>query len=244
MESVLIKLNRRFMKLINISILSGILLTLLAGCQKDELPQLKVNESLNAQLAGSWKPVKHQMEYWKLNENIVQRGTDTMMVYENDSINGFWAFYNAVPCDTLNINADGTWTIYNRRAADANSGKDVKVIDTVKTVSGAKTTLLIKSRSWSVAEITSQGSSDYVKASPYLKLGIKNVQIVKETGKDDVVTNWWSFNKVFTVQMVEQNQLVVGYQAQMSVSYRPGALPTLPPQKINRFVTNTITFSK
>lgn len=232
------------MKILNILFFSGILLIFLAGCQKDELPIIKAKESINAQLAGTWKPVKHQMEYWKLNENIVQRGTDTVMVYENDSIRGYWAFYNTVPCDTLNINADGTWTINNRRSVDANSGKDLKVIDTTKTVAGAKTTLLIKSRSWSVAEMENQGSNEYVKPFPYLKLGTKNVQIVKETDKPDVVTTWWTYNKVFNIQIVDQNQLVVGYQAQMSVSYRPGALPTLPPQKINRFVTNTITFSK
>lgn len=232
------------MKIINISFLSGLLLLLLASCQKEELPVMKISDEFNSQLAGVWKPVKHQLDYWKLNENIVQRGTDTTLVYENDSINGYWAFYNAIPCDTINLNTDGTWTINNRRKTDANSGKDLKVIDTTKTVSGAKTTLLIKNRSWSVTKNNDPGTFDYVKASSYLKLGIKNTQIVKETGKEDVVATWWTFSKVFTLQTVDQNQLVVGYQAQMSVSYRPGVLPTLPPQKTNRYVTNTITFSK
>lgn len=227
-----------------ISLLSALFLILLGSCQKDELPKTGTNESLNTQLVGTWKPVTHQLDFWKLNESIVQRGYDTTLVYENDSINGYWAYYNAVPCDTLNINADGTWTINNRRKVDANSGKDLRVVDTTKTVSGAKTTLLIKSRSWSVTEITSKGSSDYGKASPYIKLGTKNVQIIKETGKDDLTTSWWTYVKVFTINTIEQGQLVVGYQAQMSVSYRPGVLPGLPPQKTNRYVTNTVTFTK
>lgn len=232
------------MKIINISIISALLLIFLASCQKEEFPEMSTSDEYNAQLTGLWKPVKHQLDYWKLNENIVQRGTDTSLVYENDSINGYWAFYNAVPCDTINLNTDGTWTINNRRKTDTNSGKDLKVTDTTKTVSGAKTTLLIKSRSWTVTKVAEPGTFDYVKASAYLKLGIKNTQIVKETGKEDVVATWWTFSKVFTLQTIEQNQMVVGYQAQMSVSYRPGVLPTLPPQKTNRFVTNTITFAK
>jgi hypothetical protein len=232
------------MKILNISFLLGLFLVFLAGCQKDELPKMEINESLKSQIHGTWKPVKHQLEYWKFNENIVQRGSDTTLVYENDSINGYWAFYNAVPCDTLNINADGSWTINNRRKVDANSGKDLNVVDTTKTVSGAKTTLLVKTRSWAITEVVDKGSSDYGQSFSYLKLGTKNVQIIKETGKSDITTIWTIYNKVFTIRSTEQGKLIVGYQAQMNVSYRPGVLVNLPPQKTNRYVTNTITFTK
>jgi hypothetical protein len=214
------------------------------SCQREELPELATVESLNSTLAGTWKPVRHQLEYWKLNENIVQLGSDTIVVYAGDSIKGYWAFYNSVPCDTLNMNSNGTWTIFNRRKADANSGKDLKWADTTKTIAGAKTTILIKKRYWSVTEVVSQGTSDYGPSYPYLKLGTENTQTVQETGKSDMVTRWWTYNKVFTLLSVESGQLVVGYQALMSVSYRPGVLKGQPDQKTNRYVTNTITFSK
>jgi hypothetical protein len=227
-----------------IFILIGLITISIWSCQKDELPELAANESLKSTLTGTWKPVKHQLEYWKLNENIVQRGTDTLLVYSGDSIKGYWAFYNSVPCDTINLNGDGTWTINNRRKADANSGKDLKWADTTKTVAGGKATILIKKRYWSVTDVVSQGSSDYGPSGSYLRLGTENTQTVQESGKSDVVTKWWTFNKVFTIMSLESNQLVVGYHALMSVCYRPAVLKGQPDQKTNRNVTNTITFSK
>jgi len=219
----------------------------ISGCQKDELPVIENNTAISSQFAGTWIPVKHQLEYWKLNENIVQRGTDTLLVYENDSINGKWAYYNGVPCDTVTLNSNGTWTLNNRRVkvpADANAGKDLRWSDTTITVAGAKTTTLIKSRYWEINDVASQGSSNYGTAYSYLRLKTKCTQTVVESGKADVVTRWTIPNKVFTILSLGSSGLVVGYHAQMSVSYRPGVLPTLPPQKTNRYVTNTITFTK
>jgi len=224
--------------------LIGILLVFFWACQKDELPTTVLNESLISQVTGTWKPVKHQLEYWKLNENIVQRGTDTTLVYENAAINSELALYNGVPCDTLVLNTDKTWAIKNSRSTDANSGKDLTPITTTETVAGGKTTTLIKQRVWSVTEITSKGSSDYGTVYPYLQMITQNTQTIKETGKPDVVTKWNMVNKVFTLKTIESGKLVVGYQQLMSVSYKPGVLAGQPNQKTNRNVTNTITFIK
>jgi len=214
------------------------------GCQKEELPVNAINESIVSQVAGTWKPVKHQLEYWKLNENIVQRGTDTTLIFENTAINSDLALYNGVPCDTLILNANKTWALQNRRITDANSGKDLTTITTTVTVAGAKTTTLLKERFWSVSQTSSVGSSDYGTVKPYLQLVTKNTQTITETGKTDIVTVWNLINKGFTLQAVESGKLVIGYQQIMSVSFKPGVLPGQPDQKSNRNVTNTVTFVK
>ncbi len=224
------------MKKLNIIILFSIFSMLIWSCQKDELPVVEINTTLKTQLVGVWKPASHQLEYFKLNETIVQRGSDTVLTYQGDSIKGFWAKYNNVPCDTLHLNDNGTFSI------DDAKGRG-KVKDTTTVVAGAKTTITINERSWSVAEITNQGSSDYVETAPVLKLGTKMVQTVKETGKPEVLTTWWTY-KVYTLQTVAADQLIMGYQAFMNVSYKPGVLKGQADQKVNRYVTNTITLKK
>jgi hypothetical protein len=62
--------------------------------------------------------------------------------------------------ESLKSALSGTWTVLNRRKADANSGKDLKWSDTTKTVASGKTTILIKKRFWSLTNVVSQGSSD------------------------------------------------------------------------------------
>jgi hypothetical protein len=230
----------------NIYILSLLVFTLnlMWGCHKDELPLTSLNETMILQVSGTWKPVKHQLEYWKLNENIVQRGTDTTLVYENAAINSDLALYNGVPCDTLILNSDKTWALLNRRITDANSGRDLTPTTTTVTVSGTKTTTLSKQRNWAISEITSMGNSNYGAAKPYLQLITKNTQTVAEAGKSDIITKWNIVNKGYTLQTIESGKLVIGYQQIMSVSFKPGVLPGQPDQKSNRNVTNTITFVK
>jgi hypothetical protein len=227
-----------------ILLLFGLTVSLLWSCQKDKLPVTSVSEATVVQLAGTWSPVKHQLNYWKLNENIVQRGSDTTLVYENTAINSDLAFYNGVPCDTLILNSDKTWAIKNRRITDVNSGKDLTPTTSTETISGAKTTTLLKQRVWTVTQITDAGSSDYTAIKPYLELITVNTQTVKETGKLDIVTKWNSVNKGFTLQSIESGKVVIGYQQIMSVSFKPGVLPGQPDQKTNRNVTNTVTFVK
>ena len=218
--------------------------TFIGGCLKDELPVNAPNESLVAQVAGTWKPVKHQLEYWKLNENIVQRGSDTSLVYENTAINSDLALYNGVPCDTLVLNSNKTWALLNRRSTDANSGKDLTPTTTTVTVAGAKTTTLLKERSWAISEMTTAGSSDYATAKPYLQLITTNTQTIAVTGKSNITTRWKQEIQGYTLQTVESGKVVIGYQLIMSVSFKPGVLPGQPDQKSNRNVTNTITFVK
>ena len=232
------------MKYKYIILLLFITMSFVWGCQKDELPVTALNEPLIAQLAATWKPVKHQLEYWKLNENIVQRGTDTTQIYENAAINSDLALYNGVPCDTLILNQDKTWALKNRRSTDSNSGKDLTPTTTTVTVAGTKTTTLLKERTWSISEMASTGSSDYGTVKPYLQLITKNTQTITEAGKSDIVTKWNLVTKGFTLQTIEAGKLVIGYQQIMSVSFKPGVLPGQPDQKSNRNVTNIITFVK
>jgi len=105
------------------------------GCKEEIMPTVSKS---SATLDGNWKPVRHELRYWKQQESYSQRGYDTVIVYENDSIAGYDAKYIPIPTDTLSFNMASGLCVVNLnywKIAKQSGLTKIKVMEDLNNVS-------------------------------------------------------------------------------------------------------------